>query len=504
MKMKKIGFLLLLLLCAAYAGAQNKAQEMADRMNNAIFSDCSFGVCAMSRDAGRVAAVNPARRLSPASNMKVITTASALKLLGPDYRWGTVLAHDGHVDAKGVLHGNLYVIGEGDPSLAMGAKGVSPMDAAESSFTQWLKHLRDAGIREIDGFVCCDGSWMKGEREEKTWLYEDLGTYYGTCLSGLNFFENRQTFNVYPGAAVGEPLKIEPRYPDTPWMKWTFEATTGEKSEGDHMFLFTAEGTTEGVIRGTYGLGWPAKGLKCRNNYPEYTAASEFCRYLAGKGVGVSRGPVQLALQGPFRPDANPERCTPSRPDSLNVLAVVYGQSLGQIVRKTNQDSDNFLAEMLFRTMGMEAGESNDVLTSRKVLENVVNRSFRPLRSADITIVDGSGLSRKNVLTPAFMCDFLKSAMDMDHFDCFIGSLVRYSRRVYFKTGSMGGCRCLCGYILPSTAIMRDQPEDGELAAAARDPKTIVFSIMVNYSPLSISAIDRQEKVLVQALADLN
>lgn len=457
---------------------QAKVEQLADK----TFANCSFGCYAIYDNGEVIIARNEHHRLNPASNMKVITTACALTTLGPDYRWTTHLAYSGIIDETGTLNGDLYIIGGGDPTLAAENKPVSAEDRAKENFAQWKALLDKAGIREINGSILTDSSWMDGEREEPSWLIEDVGTYYGVQVSGLNFHENRQNFKVTAGAGVGDKLSITPLYPHTPWMQWEYDCSTGEAKTGDLLFLYQNYGTFKGVITGTYGVDGKGKTLMCRNNYPELTAAYEFYLYLQSVGLPVAVDPSSKA---------DCEAATSRKPaesDTLTTLGEVKSLRLKDVVDKTNKDSDNFYAEMLLRTMGKEHGGSACIKASREAMTAAVRSIYPGYPAAEIAIRDGSGLSCQNQISPYFLGNFLRQMTLNPQWENFRASLVKANPRVWLKTGSMQGCRTLCGYILPSSPQGR----------------TIIFSIMVGHSSMGVYSIDRQERSLIEALEKLN
>lgn len=184
-----------------------------------------------------LAEYNADKLLLPASNMKLISTGAALHALGPDYRYETIIGHDGEV-IDGVLHGNLYIVGGGDPTL--GSKD-SIAVSLERTFAEWERLLKDAGIKRIEGHIVGDGRWLDGMIEEPTWMLNDAGTYYGTGVTGLMFYENMLSFNLAAGKAVGEMPSITPYYPITPWIETRYNCSTGEKGTGDKLYMFTTD-----------------------------------------------------------------------------------------------------------------------------------------------------------------------------------------------------------------------------------------------------------------------
>jgi len=462
------------MLCVP-AGAQDCRQQL-NRLAEETFADCTFGAMFCYEDGTPIAAYCPDRKMNPASNMKVFTTACALEELGPDFKWSTNLAISGEIDDDGTLQGDLWIIGGGDP--AIGTKERS----AEIYFSQWLEILQAKGIKNIQGRIVGDGSWLEGMREDPTWSYEDLGTYYGTCLSGLNFYENMQDFSVTAGAAPKDSLCIEATYPETPWMNWTFDCTTGDAGTGDKLYLYCDAASPCGVLRGSFAVDRKPKTIHCRNNYPEYTLANEFCKYLENNQIIVSDGAAMLQFSGgPARDQSTLEIITET-PDNTVMIGSTTSPPLIDIVRKTLDESNNFCAEMIFRTMGCMSSGSTTIEAAEKVLESsiygIVAKSGANSDRTRLMVKDGSGLSTKNCFSPSLMCDFLRGEMHSAYFKQFLDALTPFGKRIRLKTGSFSGCRTLCGYILPNGS----------------ETRTIVFSIMVNNSHLNISRIDKIEK----------
>lgn len=468
------------------AQAKQAVQTKVEQLAGKTFANCSFGCYAIYDNGEVIVARGEHHRLNPASNMKVITTACALTTLGPDYRWTTRLAYSGTIDETGTLNGDLYIIGGGDPTLAAENKPVSAEDRAKESFAQWKTLLDKAGIRKINGSILTDSSWMDGEREEPSWLIEDVGTYYGAQVSGLNFHENRQNFKVTAGAGVGDKLSITPLYPHTPWMQWEYGCSTGEAKTGDKLFLYQNYGTFKGVITGTYGVDGKGKALMCRNNYPELTAAYEFYVYLQNVGLPVAVDPSSKADCEAAASHKLAENAASA--NNLIPLGEVKSLRLKDVVDKTNKDSDNFYAEMLLRTMGKENGGSACIKASREAMGTAVRGIYPGYPATEIAIRDGSGLSCQNQISPYFLGNFLRQMTLNPQWENFRASLVKANPRVWLKTGSMQGCRTLCGYILPSSPQGR----------------TIIFSIMVGHSSMGVYSIDRQERSLIEALEKLN
>ena len=209
--MKNILSICLMLWCSAAAAQLKPEADQAQTLVESIAADPSLenavvGICAMAGDGRILVNINANTMMLPASNIKLISTGAAIHKLGPEYRFETAIGHDGVIE-DGVLKGNLYIIGGGDPTL--GSKDSIAVNL-ENVFAKWEDMVRQNGIRKIEGRVIGDGRTFEGMMEEPTWLWNDIGTYYGAGTSGLMFYENMQSFSAAAGDSVGAPVRISP------------------------------------------------------------------------------------------------------------------------------------------------------------------------------------------------------------------------------------------------------------------------------------------------------
>lgn len=456
--------------------AQEQVQEQSGNPVEVLLEDDTFntsvvGICARTLDGRSIVKKNSEQLMVPASNMKLLTTAAAFNRFGGDFRFETSIAYDGEI-IDGVLHGDLYIVGGGDPTTA--AKD-SIATGLWRQFAQWKAILKDAGITKIDGHIVGDGRCYEEMAEYGNWLYSDIGTYYGTGVTGLMFYTNMQSFNVSAGQNVGDPVNISPSYPETPWMSWRYECCTGEKDTGDRLYLYTTSDTNVGVIRGTFGVNRQAKRLDCSNKFPEYTCATYFYNSLKESGIECTKGATDFKFS-----QVSGKEFIGVPQDSLRKIGGTFSPELRRIAFTTNYESNNVYADALFKALGKADG--NDSFENSAVsLENELV-SLGLQTAGRIKIADGSGLSRQNYVSTGFFCDFLEKISNKEWFEDFLatlpspgdnGSLMYnmkgYSEttrhRIKMKSGSMNGVRCYSGYILPTSGKQED---------------VIVFSIMVN------------------------
>ena len=431
-----------------------------------VLKDAVAGICARTGDGRVLVDINASDLMVPASNMKLISTGAALHALGGDYRYETKLGYDGSI-IEGVLMGDLYIIGGGDPTIASKDTIAIPIG---QTFAQWEKAIRNAGIREIDGRVIgTSGNFFSGMTEEPTWLWNDIGTYYGAGATGLMFYENMQSFEVSAGPAPGSALNIRPSYPEAPWMEFRYDCMTGKSGTGDLLYMYTSDLAPVAEVRGTFAVDRKPKRVDCSNKFPELTCAHYFTDWLREHGIHCTQ-------------EASDDRLRKTViPDSLTIVGGTKSPTLKRIVYRTNHASNNLYAEALLKTLGKELKTEGSYDSSYVAVRNVL-KNLKIDISRGINIQDGSGLSRQNLVSPDFFCRFLTAMMSSPGFEEFVSSLPSpggngtlsynmkgYSEetrsRIRVKSGSMTGVRCYSGYIIPREGCKDD---------------TIVFSIMIN------------------------
>ena len=483
----------MLLWCTATFAQLKPEAENAQAIIDSITTDPALersviGIYAMTGSGSTLVDINGGRMLVPASNMKLISTGTALHRLGPDYRFETAIGHDGSIE-NGVLKGNLYIIGGGDPTL--GSKDSIAVNI-EKVFGQWEDMVKQAGITKIEGRIIGDGRAFDDMMEEPTWLWNDIGTYYGAGTSGLMFYENMQSFSVAAGNSVGEPVKISPSYPSTPWMEFRYNCTTGENGTGDQLFMYTSDLAPVAEIRGTYGLDRGKKSLDCSNKYPEYTCAHYFMNHLRKKGI-------QSEGAGDFKLDTDWQEH-----GEITILGKTYSPTIDRIVFETNHASNNLYAETLFKGLSKELTGSATYESAYVALKEVMKELGVDMKGADVQ--DGSGLSRQNYVSAEFFCRFLEAMMHSPEFEEYVNSLpspgdngtLQYNMKNYpaelrsrlkVKSGSMNGIRCYSGYVIPSEGT-KDE--------------TIIFSILTNNCTAPTWKVRQMLDKLMATLAELN
>ena len=479
---------------AMLMGLGLQAQTLQQKVDQAVqrepLKGAVVGVMVQDMQGHVVAQREAGRRMVPASNMKLITTGTGLHALGADFRFETGIGITGTVE-EGTLHGDVYIIGGGDPTI-----GVSDTVAVkpDALFWRWKSLLKNAGISRIDGRIIGDGRAYEGHLENQTWSYDDTGTYYGAGCNALSFYENAVDYNVAAGAE-GEPVKVTQKYPDTPWMHFGNLTSTGPKGSGNSLYLYTTDLAPYAEMRGTYSVERKPKMEHFANKYGALTCAYYFWQNLRATGWDISGGYADIDRGGYVRgKDFVPayQAGTPRK------LGTSQSPVLSRIVRQTNVLSDNFYAEAIFRQMG-EKASGIAVYDSCRVAVYEVLESLVPGSMEGLRIEDGSGLSRLNTVSPAFLVDYLRAMSRSKAFDAFLASLPKpgegtlntllpkltpdQKARLRLKSGSMDGVLCYSGYVLD---------EDGKPSR--------VFSLMVNGATAKTAVIREALGALIEAM----
>ena len=472
-----------------------QAQSMQQKVDQAVtvepLKGAVVGVMVQDMSGHVVAQREAGRRMVPASNLKLITTGTALHALGPDFRFETGIGYTGEVDADGTLHGDVYIVGGGDPTIGVADTVAVKPDAL---FWRWKSLLKDAGISRIDGRIIGDGRAFEGHLENQSWSYDDTGTYYGAGCNALSFYENAIDYVVSAGVE-GEPVKVVQRYPETPWMHFGNLTSTGPKGTGNSLYLYTTDLAPYSEMRGTFAVDRKQKIEHFANKYGALTCAYYFWQNLRSTGWAVSGGYADIDRGGYVR---GRDFVPADKAGKPKMVGTSESPVLSRIIRQTNVLSDNFYAEAIFRQMGEKASgiavyDSCRVAVA-DVLEDLVPGGLEGLR-----LEDGSGLSRLNTVSPAFLVSFLRSMTRSRGFDAFLASLPKPGEgtlatllpklpadkkaRVRVKSGSMDGVLCYSGYILDESG----------------NPK-FVFSLMVNGATAKTAVLRDTLGTLIEGL----
>jgi D-alanyl-D-alanine carboxypeptidase/D-alanyl-D-alanine-endopeptidase (penicillin-binding protein 4) len=323
-----------------------------------------------------IAAFNENMAVIPASNMKIVTTATALDTLGESFRFQTELTYDGTIKDS-VLDGNLYLKGSGDPTL-----GSEFMIGDKEGFLRdCLIALRKAGIKSVEGDIVILDQLFGYEGVYPTWMLEDINSYYAPGIYGISIFDN--IYRIYlQSYKPGTRVKIRSISPEIPGLQITNELKAS-KSGGDRSRISGLSSSFEKRLHGTV----PAD----RNNYVIKSSIPDPGLFLAEYLYKFLKN-NNITIKG----KATTFRFTQKLPENDQIITIIQSPRLPAILRETNVKSNNHYAEHLYKKL-----LTLDSLNISDYWER------RGLDGSSLLMVDGSGLSATNAVTADFLTGIL-------------------------------------------------------------------------------------------------
>lgn len=391
----------------------------------------------------------------PASSLKTLTTATALEVLGPGFRFKTRLGISAANEGGGVK-GDLILVGGGDPMLSL------------SDLETWAKGLAEAGVKAIPGRVIGDGRFFPGSPFADFWNWGDIGNGYGSGVSGLNLEHNRFKAVLVPGEAKDAPAILAQIVPDVPGVSWMNESMTGAEGSGDGIVIHGGERAAVMHLRGTVPPGGEMIVSGAVPD-PERFAAHHLREALLAAGIevtGEAIGAGDLWLEGGVVPEISSELLTHQSPPLLDIVTSIHATS------------DNHETECLYRMLGIEAGLPPDEAIRKHWKE-------RELDLTGLRMVDGSGLARADHITPRALALLQYFAATGPVGDAYLGSLLSTPDEVLrYKAGAMSAVRSYTGFVqtaagerLSYALIVNHYSE----SSAVQDLQQAVFALMAEW-----------------------
>ncbi|MBA2657056.1 MAG: D-alanyl-D-alanine carboxypeptidase/D-alanyl-D-alanine-endopeptidase [Tatlockia sp.] len=410
------------------------------------------------------------RYFMPASSQKLFTAFAALQALGSDFRYQTQLYFDYKKIKNKTLNDNLYIQFSGDPTLTL------------VQMNSLIKSLSEAGIQELTGKVIIDDTAFDAMSMSPGTAWEDQNYCWGSPLSSLIINHNCVNATIKPGALAGQPAQLElPDYPQS--MDFVTNVLTKDETEKNCQIKAKRTDEFTYTLTGCIKAGSKPQLIEMAINNP-YSNTVSLLKYLLKKNqIKLSEGFEFKKFQSPTKPFA--------RHDS---------PPLKEMVSTMLKDSDNTIANALFKTIGAryshEVGSFNNGHDA--ILE--VLSQFLPIQFPRTTLIDGAGASRYNFLTPEQIVTLLQKIYQSPGAAEFISSLalggvdgtLKYRLKdpatlgkVFAKTGSETAISTLSGFI------------------ETKNKDILIFSIMINgfTEPVAKykSLEDKIAKVLVEA-----
>lgn len=380
----------------------------------------------------------------PASNTKLYTTASALTLLGPDFRYRTELYASGQVE-NGTLPGPIIVRGSGDPSFGPRFSGDGTL-----VFRQWADSLRALGITTIAGDVVGDDDLFDDVPLGNGWSWDDEPFWYAAEISGLSYFDNTIDLTVKASTA-GQPARLSWEPISTSYIDVVNATSTlprGARVDEDYH-------RDRGTNRFRIGTAVPEGGSDLESltvTNPTLYFVHVLREALVAAGIVVLGSPRDID-EASFKPDYA----------MLTRVATHVSPPLAEIVKVVNKPSQNLYAEQLLRTMGAHGMGAGSADAGWKAAMPYLAQTG--IDTTRIQLTDGSGLSRTNLVTPDMTVSLLRhvwTRASRPVRDAFVESLPiggvdgtlsarfregRSRGNVRAKTGTVSNVSSLSGYV---------------------------------------------------------
>ena len=476
------------------AAAEELTETISQTLDTEPFEGAYWGVQIVNLRSGTVLySKNAQSNFVPASNVKLLTTAAALDQLTPDYRFRTRIYADGPIE-DGTLKGNLIVRGSGDPTIG----GYEQRDDPTRVFRQWADSLKALGITHISGNIIGDDNRMDDTPLGHGWSWSDISYAYAAEIGGLVFNENTVDLHVL-GQEVGQPAKITWEPFDTDYVNVVNRSRTVPwRTEDDEQYQRIMGTNTIHVRTKVHPNREETESITITN--PTLYFVHVLREVLLREGISVGGTPADLdETAATVQYDS----------DLVRPVASYTSKPLRQIVRTLNHESQNLYAEQILRTLAVEVPPqtTEDLKPGSSALGvKSVRKTLAAARvdTSRIQLVDGSGLSRQNLVRPQSIVRLLQymwthpaPAASSAFYDSlpkggqegtleyrFQGNAPAHAN-VRAKTGTLSNTSSLSGYVTSE----RGTP--------------LAFSIFCNHHLAEGNQVRSAQDVLVNALARL-
>jgi len=441
------------LLTLALASAQSLQAEIDALLDvewlrygycGVVVRDLQSGETLYRRDAERM--------LIPASNMKLIVTAAALHLLNPDYRFRTRVWMRGTLLSDGTLQGDLILQGLGDATLEW------------RDLQTLAQRVREAGVQRVQGYLLYDDSWLDADRYGFGWSNDDEPYGYQAQMSALCAERNAVRLYAKPAAQVGEPaiIRVEPQTDYVEIVNLTRTVAQGTRNAAVDATRTRARNQI--VVFGTIAQGAEEVSLgRYSVENPSHYAAHLFRQALQAAGVSVERGIAPNMTPLPPRGTDRTVRATEGLDKNVQATILIaehLSPPLREVIALINKPSDNLLTEMTLKVIGKEKRGEGTTQAGIQAVRAFLQQAGLEMGAAHM--VDGSGLSRINGVSPENFVRLLEYMHRSPHAEAFRESLPVYGvdgtlrNRLrntpvqgngFAKTGSLNRVSSVSGYL---------------------------------------------------------
>lgn len=429
--------LLINLLIALTVIGQDKSFDLNNWSKQEKLKHASIGISVVDLiDKKTIINFNNDLALAPASLTKIVTTATALELLGADYQIPTTIGILGVINA-GVLQGNLSVKGFGDPTIES-----KYFASRQGEVARWADTISKSGITAINGDIVMTSENFSHESVSSRWIWEDMGNYYGSGVYPFSIRDNtyRVTFRTGSAGSKADIIRQSPEAANIDFKNFVVAANNNK----DSAYIYGSPLSTTRTICGSIPANRKQFTIKGSVPNPPFILGLMIRSALKERGITV-KGEVVIS----------------DNQDATSTIATFNSPTLRELIKETNHHSINLFADHIFWQLALSQHKEANNRNSFAVLSD-----FWRQKEMDISALklwDGSGLSPQNTITPEFLTTMLSWInTNSVQKEVFIESLpkagkigtvkyflsdTRLAGEVRLKSGSMDGVRCYAGYV---------------------------------------------------------
>lgn len=479
-------FTILLFFASTFAYSQGNSNQvwLQNFLNDQAIINAPVSICVSDLNSQtELLNVKAALCITPASVQKLITSATALEILGKDFHFETTVGYRGYI-SDSILNGDLIIIGGGDPTLGSDYQfGAHRRDF----YAEWVKAIQQLGIDSINGNIIANPSIYTDQDVPQTWIWEDLANYYGASAQGISLYDN--TFQLIFSTEDVEDGKTEVigTNPYIPGLKLKNDVTASSDGRDQSVVLGSPYDSFR-IIKGSLPKGKTDYKIRASIPDPALLLAYELKQELELQGIHISGNALKIVSSNRLE----------SKPDS--VVLKWPSPPLFEIINELNAFSINLFAEHLCKQLGLAVKGEGSTIAGVKTIKEYWEK--RGIDTNFIFMADGSGLSRSNALSAKALVSIL-TVMNNDSINgtFFKNSIpqtgLQGTQQYYFqnsflkgkaraKSGSMTRVRSFAGYM----TTQKGTP--------------IAFAIIVNnFNTASFDMAAKMEKLLEEIYLNL-
>lgn len=425
---------------------------------NPVIGRSHIGYKVVDLQTGQVLAAERSTEFyTPASNLKLYTTALALARLGPDYRFKTELRTDAPIASNQTSLHDLSLVGGGDPNLsalALPYQKDAPEGDPLAAFHELADKLRATGITAITGDVIGDATRYASQLYPDGWAFDDTLYGYGAPVSALTFADNTVTLLLHPTEA-GELADIQVR-PAVPYLVILNNVLTAPAGKTE-LHVARPGNQNELVIWGSIGADQAELPADVAVDDPAKWAAQAMITALTDEGIRVDGAARSRYCEA----ESIPVETQPCKDLPPVTIATHTSAPLSQIIVPLLKNSMNLQAEMLLREVAWhEAAPEQPPMDQLDT--NFLQAIGISQTGSGLAVSDGSGLSEQDLLTPDSTMQLLQYMWRSPNHDLWLAALpvggvdgtlqhrfkdLPNADHVHAKTGTLSHVHTLSGYV---------------------------------------------------------